>query len=155
VPNDRHEASIDTAVGAWAKRCYMAARVVMEDALRPHGLGATQWYVLYHLVHSGPTPQRDLQRFLQVERATLSVVVTTLARKGFVEQIADPTDQRQKVIRLTTAGTRLWRELPELSRIEDTAFGGMDPADLATAVRVLRTATERLSERANRKDDPT
>jgi len=133
----------------------MAARVAMEDGLRPYGLGATQWYVLYHLTHGGPTLQRDLQRSLHVERATLSVVVTTLARKGFVEQIADPTDQRQRVIRLTTAGTRLWGELPDLSRIEDIAFGGMDPADLATAVRVLRTATERITKQTTGLDDPS
>ncbi len=122
----------------------MAARAAMEDALRPHGLGATQWYVLYHLAHDGPTLQRDLQRNLQVERATLSVVVTTLARKGLVEQLPDRIDQRQKLLRMTDAGTRLWSQLPDLSRIEEVAFGGMDVADLATAARVLRLATERL-----------
>ena len=131
-------------MGAWAKRCYMAARAAMEDALRPYGLGATQWYVLYQLAHEGPTLQRDLQRALQVERATLSVIVTTLARKGLVEQLPDRLDQRQRLLRMTPAGTRLWAELPDLSRIEEVAFGGMDAADLATAARVLRAATERL-----------
>lgn len=116
----------------------------MDDALRPHGLGATQWYVLYQLAHEGPTLQRDLQRMLQVERATLSVVVTTLARKGLVEQLPDSVDQRQRLLRLTSAGTRLWAALPDLSRIEDIAFAGIDAADIAIAVRVLRTATERL-----------
>lgn len=131
-------------MGAWAKRCYMAARAAMDDALRPHGLGATQWYVLYQLAHEGPTLQRDLQRMLQVERATLSVVVTTLARKGLVEQLPDRVDQRQRLLRLTSAGTRLWKALPDLSRIEDIAFAGIDAADIATAARVLRIATERL-----------
>ncbi|AKK29893.1 MarR family transcriptional regulator [Mycobacterium sp. EPa45] len=128
----------------WAKRCYLAARATMEDALRPHGLGATQWYVLYQLAHEGPTLQRDLQRILQVERATLSVVVTTLVRKGLVEQLPDQADQRQKLLRMTAAGTRLWNTLPDLSQIEDLAFSGMNSADLATAARVLRAATERL-----------
>ncbi|SBS72737.1 Transcriptional regulator, MarR family [uncultured Mycobacterium sp.] len=131
-------------MGAWAKRCYMAARAAMDDSLRPYGLGATQWYVLYQLAHEGPTLQRDLQRMLQVERATLSVVVTTLARKGLVEQLPDRVDQRQRLLRLTSAGTRLWEALPDLSRIEDIAFAGIDAADIATAVRVLRIATERL-----------
>ena len=85
MPNEAVDVAQES-VGPWVKRCYMAARAAMEDALRPHGLGATQWYVLYQLAHDGPTLQRDLQRTLTVERATLSVVVTTLARKGFVEQ---------------------------------------------------------------------
>lgn len=135
------------SVGTWAKRCYMAARAAMEDALRPYALGATQWYVLHHLAHDGPTPQRALQRSLQVERATLSGVVNTLVRKGLVEQLPDRTDQRQKLLRMTPAGTTLWNDLPDLARIEKVAFAGMDAADLATAARVLRIATERLEDR--------
>lgn len=119
----------------------------MEDALRPHGLGSTQWYVLDQLAHEGPTLQRELQRSLQVERATLSVVVTTLVGKGLIEQLPDRSDQRQKLLRMTSSGTRLWNQLPDLSQIEKTAFAGMDASDLATAVDVLRIATERLENR--------
>ncbi|KRE27212.1 MarR family transcriptional regulator [Mycobacterium sp. Soil538] len=125
----------------------MGARAAMEDALRPHGLGSTQWYVLDQLAHEGPTLQRELQRSLQVERATLSVVVTTLVGKGLIEQLPDRSDQRQKLLRMTSSGTRLWNQLPDLSQIEKTAFAGMDASDLATAVDVLRIATERLENR--------
>lgn len=118
----------------------------MEDALRPYGLGATQWYVLYHLAHDGPTMQRDLLRTLKVERATLSAVVTALVRKGFVEQVPDRIDHRQKRLKLTAAGTRLWDELPGLASISKTAFDGIAADDIAIAIRVLRTATERLED---------
>lgn len=116
----------------------------MEDALRPHGLGATQWYVLYQLTHDGPTMQRDLLRTLQVERATLSAIVTTLVRKGLVEQMTDRVDQRQKRLRLTDRGTKLWDELPDLSSIHKTAFEGISADDISIAVKVLQIATERL-----------
>jgi MarR family transcriptional regulator, lower aerobic nicotinate degradation pathway regulator len=134
----------------WAKRCYLAGRVAMEAALRPYDLGATQWYVLYQLAEDGPTMQRDLLRLLQIERATLSVVVTSLVRKGLVEQVADHTDQRQKRLRLTDAGMTLWNELPDLSFIHTAAFEGIDDAELAIAVKVLRTATERLDHLAGK-----
>ncbi len=116
----------------------------MEVLLRPYDLGTTQWYVLYHLVHDGPTMQRNLLRMLQIERATLSVVVGTLVRKGLVEQVPDDVDQRQKLLRITPAGAKLWNELPDLATIHKVAFDGIDAADLSTAVRVLQTATERL-----------
>jgi DNA-binding MarR family transcriptional regulator len=116
----------------------------MEAVLRPYDLGATQWYVLYQLAHDGPTMQRDLLRMLQVERATLSVVVGTLVRKGLVEQVPDRVDQRQKLLRLTAAGAKLWRELPDLTLIHKAAFDGIDDAAIATAVSVLQIATERL-----------
>jgi len=132
------------SVGAWAKRCYFAGRAAMEDALRPYDLGATQWYVLYYLAHDGPTMQRELLRRLQVERATLSAIVGALVRKGLVEQVPDRIDQRQKLLRLTASGMKLWEELPDLDFINKAAFEGVNEADLAVAIMVLQTATERL-----------
>lgn len=133
------------SVGAWAKRCYFAGRAVMDAVLRPYDLGATQWYVLYHLAQEGPTMQRDLLRTLEVERATLSVIVGALVRKGLVEQVTDHADQRQKLVQMTAAGASLWDTLPDLSTlIRTAAFEGIDAADLAITVRVLKTATERL-----------
>jgi DNA-binding MarR family transcriptional regulator len=123
----------------------------MEAMLRPYDLGATQWYVLYHLVNDGPTMQRDLVKILQVERATLSSVVALLVRKGLVEQVPDSVDQRQKLLRMTEAGNKLWSELPDLEVIRNTAFDGLDAAAVATAVEVLKTATERLENLTERK----
>lgn len=133
------------AVGAWAKRCYFAGRAAMEAMLRPFDLGSTQWYILHQLVHHGPTMQRDLGQLLQIERSTLTIIVGSLVRKGWVEQAADEVDQRRKLLHLTTSGTELWKKLPDLSVIiNDAAFAGIEEADMAAAVRVLRLATERL-----------
>jgi DNA-binding MarR family transcriptional regulator len=135
------------SVGAWAKSYYFAVRAAMESVLRPYDLGSTQWYVLYHLANDGPTMQRDLGRMLQIERATLSGIVATLVRKGLVDQIPGPEDQRQRVLRITDAGMKLWKELPDpLAVIRAIAFEGSDAAELATALRVLQSATQRLND---------
>ena len=135
------------SVGAWAKRLYFAARSVMDSVLRPYDLGSTQWYVLHQLANEGPTMQRDLVRMLQIERATLSGIVTTLVRKGLVDQTPDSEDQRQRMLRITRLGTKLWRELPDpIELITAVAFDGADPAELAIARRVLQTATQRLNQ---------
>ena len=132
------------SVGAWAKRCYFAGRAVMDAALRPYDLGSTQWYVLHRLATEGPSRQRDLVRVLGIERASMSGIVATLLRKGFVAQVPDETDQRQKSLRLTEAGAKLWSELPDLTFIRRVAFHGIEKEDIATAVEVLRRATGRL-----------
>jgi DNA-binding MarR family transcriptional regulator len=140
--DDAHE-----SVGAWAKSYYFAVRATMESILRPYELGSTQYYVLYQLANDGPTMQRDLGRILQIERATLSRIVTTLVRKGLIDQMPGSEDQRQRMLRLTGAGTRLWEELPDpLALIRAIAFEGADAAELAAAIRVLRAATQRLSD---------
>lgn len=152
--NDERKDPSHDLVGAWAKRCYFAGRAVMDTVLRPYDLGSVQWYVLYQLVNAGPTMQRDLVRRLEIERATMSGIVATLSRKGLVEQEPDRVDQRQKLLRISAAGAKLWSELPDLSFIRSVAFGGMDDADIETAVRVLQTATERLENVLKKGTDP-
>jgi DNA-binding MarR family transcriptional regulator len=117
----------------------------MESVLRPYDIGSTQWYVLHHLADDGPTMQRDLGRMLRIERATLSGIVSTLVRKGLVGQTPDPADQRQRMLRITASGLKLWNELPDLAFIEAVAFDGVDAAELATVVKVLQGATQRLN----------
>ena len=91
--------------------------------------------------------QRDLVRMLQIERATLSGIVTTLVRKGLIDQAPDSIDQRQRMLRITRSGMKLWKELPDpTSLILAVAFDGADPAELAIARRVLKAATQRLNE---------
>jgi DNA-binding MarR family transcriptional regulator len=134
------------SVAAWAKRLYFSSRAVMEVALRPYDLGSTQWYVLHQLANVGPTMQRDLVLKLHIERATLSGVVETLVNKGLVAQSPDPADQRQRMLRITASGRKLWGELPDpVALILKVAFEGIDKAELATAIRVLETATQRLN----------
>lgn len=134
------------SVGSWAKRLYFASRALMDAVLRPYDLGSTQWYVLHQLTNEGPTMQRDLVRLLRIERATLSGIVATLVRKGLVEQMPDSQDQRQRMLRITPSGKKLWKELPDpIALILSIAFDGVDQAELATARRVLQAATERLN----------
>ena len=139
------------SVGGWAKSYHLAARTMIESILRQYDLGPTQWYVLHHLVNLGPTKQRDLGQMLKLERATLSGIVATLVRKGLVEQIPDATDQRQRVLHITAAGTQLWEEIPDpIAQTSAVAFDGADSEELAVALRVLQTATQRLHDHTAR-----
>lgn len=135
------------SVGAWAKRYYITGRSLVDSILSPHDLGWTQWLLLNALAERGPTRQREVGVMLQVERPTLSTIVATLVRKGFIDQAPDSSDQRQRILTLTESGRELWESLPSpIDEVLQAAFAGIDEADLATARRVLREATRRLSE---------
>jgi DNA-binding MarR family transcriptional regulator len=143
---DDFERQHDSA-GGWAKRFHLVQRAAIDTVLRPFDLGQTQWMVLHQLVSKGPMVQGDIARALEVERATLSGVVSALVRKGLIEQHADAADHRRRMIDLTDAGRALWAELPD--PVGDTlavAFAGEDPDELATVVRVLSRAAKRLGD---------
>ncbi|MFT4256548.1 MAG: MarR family winged helix-turn-helix transcriptional regulator, partial [Pseudoxanthomonas sp.] len=90
--------------------------------------------------------QRDLQIALQVEKPTLSSVVSVLVRKGLVEQTTVAHDQRQKLLTITPSGRALWKTLPDpIALILRTAFEGVPEDDLSTVVRVLSAGVERLN----------
>jgi DNA-binding MarR family transcriptional regulator len=145
VPNKHDELDLEAA-GSWAKKYYLASRALMDSVLRPYDLGNTQWHVLYLLANDGPINQRDLTRMLDIERATLSAVISALVRKGLIDQMPDPGDQRQKVLQITTAGRSLWATLPDpIALIAAVAFDGVDDAEIETTNRVLRDATQRLN----------
>jgi DNA-binding MarR family transcriptional regulator len=145
VPNNQDEIDRDAA-GGWAKKYFFASRALLESVLRPFDLGNTQFYILSVLATDGPLGQRELTRQLEVERATLSAMISALVRKGLITQTGAPDDQRQKVLDITPAGRRLWAKIPNpLTLIASVAFDGVDPDDLATARRVLVDATARLS----------
>jgi DNA-binding MarR family transcriptional regulator len=91
-------------------------------------------------------------RLLQIERATLSGIIATLVRKGLIDQVPDSEDQRQRILHLTAAGKKLWKELPDpIALIRSVAFDGVNQAELAAARRVLQAATERLNHHMERK----
>jgi len=73
-----------------AKKYFLASRAFMESVLRPYDLGTTQWYVLYLLAHDEPINQRELTRTLEIERATLSAVISALVRKGSLNKYPTP-----------------------------------------------------------------
>lgn len=142
---DKNTARLRDEAATSAKQYFLASRAAMEGILRPYGLGGTQWWILQQLTRQDRIRQRDLAPMLHVERATASDIVLTLVRKGLVEQAADPADQRQKVLRLTHAGERLWSTLPDpMEILHSIAFGGLADADVATVADVLRGAAERL-----------
>jgi len=129
------------SLGTWAKRYYYANRLAVETLLRAHGIGSTQWLVLRHLALAGPTVQRDLGRIVDAERAALSGIVSTLVRKGFVEQVISTADQRQRVLTLTRAGRELLDELPDpFEEVREVALAGIAPAEIAAAIEVLKRA---------------
>jgi hypothetical protein len=81
----------------------------------------------------------QLSQSKKVDGARAAAVVGDLEKRGLLQTI-DGT------ISTTTEGTRLFDQLSsEVGKLTAQMWEGLDPADLATAARMLRTITERAN----------
>ena len=96
----------------------------------------TQYQTLAALQHHGPLSPTALAELQRIQPPPMTRVVNALADAGFVTRTPHPTDGRQVVVTLTTAGeahvveTRLRRNAWLAARLDALA-----PDDVATLAR--------------------
>jgi MarR family 2-MHQ and catechol resistance regulon transcriptional repressor len=110
-----------------------------RDRICCHDISVTQCYALETIVEHGPLRLSALAERLFLDKSTTSRVVSTLVRKGYVEQRADAKDGRATTLSATRQGQRL------CTRITDDLVGqqkqllqDLDPDVRAGVVQVLR-----------------
>lgn len=134
-------------LGYRIKRLHVLMSQSIDDVLKPHGLGRTQWLALADVRLAGELSQKELQRSLHVEAATLTGVIDTLVAKGWLERLASPTDRRCRVLRLTAEGVRRLDAIEDpIVVAEERLLEGIGPEE-REAVRAL---LERMIENMER-----
>src|SRR5919204_4817811 len=78
-----------------------------RDRICCHDVSVTQCYALETLVQHGPMRLIALAERLFLDKSTTSRVVSTLVRKGYVDQRADVRDGRATTLHATRRGQRL------------------------------------------------
>ena len=109
------------------------------------GLGVTraQWKVLFKLTRTPGLRQVELADMLDLEPITLCRIVDRLEEAGLVERVRDPEDRRAWRLHVTAKAQPLIEKLQAVGvKLVDHAFGGIDPADIEIARRVLAQARE-------------
>ncbi len=83
-----------------------------DAALRPSGLGITQFTLLQALTHAPGISQKQLASLLEIDSTTLTRTLAPLRRKGWLDAEAG-ADRRELRLSLTAAGKREYvRVLP-------------------------------------------
>ena len=116
------------------------------------GLGVTraQWKVLFKLTRTPGLRQVELADMLDLEPITLCRIVDRLEEAGLVERVRDPEDRRAWRLHVTAKARPLIEKLQAVGvKLVDHAFGGINPADIEIARRVLAQARENAARSAN------
>jgi DNA-binding MarR family transcriptional regulator len=99
--------------------------------------------VLHHVVPATGVALTWLARHLGLPKSTTSVLVKSLAARGFVERARDPADERRLAIRLTEKGRRTVERDTVLKPEElAAALARLDPKVRAALLRGLEQLAE-------------
>jgi MarR family transcriptional regulator, 2-MHQ and catechol-resistance regulon repressor len=110
-----------------------------RDRICCHDISVTQCYALEALVERGPLRLSALAEQLFLDKSTTSRVVTTLVRKGYVEQRPDIADGRAVALTVTRTGRRLYDRInDDLVAQHEALLQDLDPVLREGATRVIR-----------------
>jgi MarR family transcriptional regulator, organic hydroperoxide resistance regulator len=117
-----------------------AARGHLErSVLAPDGLSFTAFTVMWVLWVWGEMEFRDLAVDSNVSKGTLTGVVGTLERHGYVRRRRQDDDRRRMLLACTAAGERLMAGLfPRFNDGERRLVGGLDGEETRQLAQLLR-----------------
>ncbi|MBP7951917.1 MAG: winged helix-turn-helix transcriptional regulator [Sphingorhabdus sp.] len=83
----------------------------IDEALAEHGLGRAHHRALYFIARQPDLTVSELLAYLAITKQSLGRVINDLVARGYVETQAGKTDRRQKLLRLTAAGSTFEAQL--------------------------------------------
>lgn len=141
----RNDSVYDNNLAHSVKRLYHLMGQYFNEVLRPYGVARSQWYMLYYIHQSGGLTQKELQRVLQIESATLTEAINSLGQKGWVIRQRSKADRRAKELSLTPVGQKLWESLPDpIMAIRGRMLQGISADDEEIARKILDKAIQNL-----------
>ena len=141
----------EDSLGFQVRRCHRAFDRVLNGYLAPEGLTSGFWYFLRALWQENGATQKRLSQLNNVTEPTTVTTLSAMARIGLVRRERNAGDKRKLNVFLTDRGVALKDELmPNAFRINAVAGQGINPADLATCLRVLSQMSANLTREAAR-----
>jgi MarR family 2-MHQ and catechol resistance regulon transcriptional repressor len=141
MPEVASEKSTEQSLKLWVvlSRAFDAMQGHAAADIARHGLTITEFGVMEALYHKGPLLLGEVQRKILVTSGGVTYLIDRLVAKGLVERRRCEKDRRAYYAALTPEGESLIREIfPQHAAAIDRALGGLDEAQKAQAIELLR-----------------
>lgn len=120
-------------------------RRIQRRTVREVGLTPPQYGVLHMLWERDERPFKDLADALLCTRATITGIIDTLERKGFVMRKPNPADRRSILAALTDEGRDLQHSTPALDSIYNSCCSGLAPLEFQQLGFLLQKLNDSLN----------
>ena len=121
-------------------------RSLLDERLRQMGHSASRMEAMAAIAYSpASTTQIQVAKRVGIEGPTLTRTLDMLEADGLVERLADPTDRRNKHMRLTHAGYGALGEMFDImAKWREQLLEGIPKADIKRNLDLLSVLLERL-----------
>jgi DNA-binding MarR family transcriptional regulator len=117
------------------------------------GSSLHEYVILLRLFEDDEAPQSELAYDAAIDPAAVSRLVRDWTRAGVVTTRVDPTDKRQRFVKLTSKGQTLVRTLsPIVDNLLKPYMAGLTPAEEQEFLRLLRKAHDNAARVAGELD---
>lgn len=108
-------------------------------------LGVTQIKIVDYLIKHPVTYQKDLEKNLNLTRATISCVLKTMEKNKLIERSSNELDARSKEVVLNNkVRENLENNIEEIKKLEHKLIKNIDPNELDIFFKVLDKIKENI-----------
>ena len=133
--------------GAMLKQLHDEMEKRANNSLRSQNLTLAQMHVLL-LLHDAPNyqlPLKELETLMHVAQSTTAGIVSRPQKKGLVQALEDPTDQRIKIVQLTESGLDLCQSADKhIAQTEAELLAGLTEAEQTIFLTLLQKLRDSL-----------
>lgn len=117
---------------------------------RPEGIILPEWLVISTLARHPSIGPSQVSRLTGLHKTTVSRVLSQLCTKGYVEQAADPSDGRGKILDLTLPGQQIFGRRSDWAHDWSMLLtGGLSATEKGTLANML----DRIIENSRQRND--
>jgi DNA-binding MarR family transcriptional regulator len=136
----RNAATSDTTAAEDVHRTAVAMFDLLASFIRlaPRDMSLTSISTLSTLERTGPRRVTDLAASEGVAQPSVTALVASLVREGYVERRSDPTDKRVVMVAITDAGAAYLRARREVhAQIMEDILGRLPTDEVATLTAAI------------------
>lgn len=140
-----HENECATAAIRDFNRFYTRQLGLLDQGFLGSDFTLTEGRVLYELAHRDSPTATEIARELSLDPGYLSRLLQKLERQGHLARRRDAADARQRPLRLTRSGRRVFDRLDQASREQISAMiAALTPAQISGLVGCMQTVRQVL-----------
>lgn len=113
-------------------------RMMTRDVLRRENVPLLEWRLLFSIARFGDCHVAMISERTSLDPAHASRAAAALEKKGLIIRVADPEDNRRRLMKLTPEGRALFDKIwPDASGLIRTITNELDPQEFETFKRLL------------------